>query len=91
MNVKDELFQEIELTPEGLLVEVLQFLRFIKTARPSPTILPTHTAPPSTGRSLLAHLQTIGTWQGNDFEECLQSVYATRSQTNFDYDFNPFE
>lgn len=28
-------------------------------------------------------LQFAGTWQGDDFEECLQLVYDTRSQTEF--------
>lgn len=28
-------------------------------------------------------LQFAGTWQGNDFEECLQLVYETRSQAEF--------
>ncbi|MEM9219407.1 MAG: antitoxin family protein [Cyanobacteria bacterium P01_F01_bin.150] len=35
---------------------------------------------PASGRSLLRH---AGTWVGDDFEECLQSVYTSRSQTNF--------
>jgi hypothetical protein len=36
---------------------------------------------PASGRSLLRH---VGTWQGDDFETCLQSVYATRSKAKFD-------
>ena len=31
----------------------------------------------SSGKSLLRH---TGTWKGDDFEECLQSVYENRSQ-----------
>lgn len=31
----------------------------------------------SSGKSILRH---AGTWQGNDFEECLQAVYDNRSQ-----------
>jgi len=93
MTIKEELSQEIESTPEDLLVEVLHFLRFIKSkqnlAIRSPQT-PSALNPSSTGQSLLEHLKTIGTWQGDDFEECLRSVYATRSQTKFD-DFNPFE
>jgi hypothetical protein len=30
----------------------------------------------ATGADLL---QFVGTWQGDDFEECLESVYETRS------------
>jgi hypothetical protein len=28
-------------------------------------------------------LQFAGTWEGNDFEECLQMVYETRSKAEF--------
>lgn len=35
---------------------------------------------PASGRSLLRH---AGTWAGNDFEECLESVYETRSPLEF--------
>ncbi|MCU0532312.1 MAG: hypothetical protein MUD14_00170 [Hydrococcus sp. Prado102] len=44
----------------------------------------------STGRSLLEHLKTIGTWEGDDAEECLKRVYSTRGKAQFD-EFNPFD
>ncbi len=31
----------------------------------------------ASGRSILRH---AGTWEGDDFEECLQVVYATRNE-----------
>ncbi len=34
----------------------------------------------STANSLLKH---AGTWIGDDFEECLQAVYAARGQAKF--------
>ncbi|MHC5829398.1 MAG: DUF2281 domain-containing protein, partial [Nostoc sp.] len=37
---------------------------------------------PASGRSILRH---AGTWEGDDFEECLQAVYATRGQAKFDH------
>lgn len=43
---------------------------------------------PASGRSILRH---AGTWAGDDFDECLKSVYATRGKAKFDYDLNPFE
>ncbi len=43
---------------------------------------------PASGRSILRH---AGTWAGDDYDECLQSVYATRSKAKFDYGLNPFE
>ncbi len=42
---------------------------------------------PASGRSILKH---VGTWAGDDLEECLQSVYASRGKAKFDYD-NPFD
>jgi hypothetical protein len=35
---------------------------------------------PSTARSLLKY---AGTWEGDDLEECLKLVYATRSKAKF--------
>ncbi|MBD1805697.1 hypothetical protein H6F98_09570 [Microcoleus sp. FACHB-SPT15] len=35
---------------------------------------------PPSGRSLLRH---AGTWTGDDFDECLQLVYDTRSEIEF--------
>ncbi|MEM7581320.1 MAG: DUF2281 domain-containing protein, partial [Cyanobacteria bacterium P01_A01_bin.80] len=35
-------------------------------------------------------LRHAGTWQGDDFDECLESVYATRGKAKFDEE-NPFE
>jgi hypothetical protein len=49
--------------------------------KPEPS--PPDTPPPfrpSSGRSLLRH---AGTWAGDDFEECLQLVYDTRSEIEF--------
>lgn len=87
MTTKEELSQEIESTPEALLVELLHFLRFIKSKQNSNLthahLLPTP-QPFSTGQTLLKHLNTIGTWQGDDINDCLRSVYESRSQAKFE-------
>ncbi|MGL5835053.1 MAG: DUF2281 domain-containing protein [Waterburya sp.] len=88
MTIKEQLFQEIESSPENLLEETLNFLRFLKTKQISDP--DTDRFIQSTGRSLLAHLQTIASWDGDDFEECLENVYKTRGKVKFD-DFNPFD
>ncbi|GJD23959.1 hypothetical protein RIVM261_089150 [Rivularia sp. IAM M-261] len=36
---------------------------------------------PASGRSILRHL---GTWQGDDYEECLKLVYNSRGQAKFE-------
>lgn len=96
MTIKDQLFQEIESSPDEIIAETLNFLRFLKTKETQvqpksnqveSTITPTVN---STGRSLLEHLKTIGTWEGDDLEECLRLVIASRGQAKFD-DNNPFE
>lgn len=55
MTIKELLFQEIESTPEELLEETLDFLRFLKTKQiKTQTDLKsdTHKSVQSTGRSL---------------------------------------
>lgn len=43
---------------------------------------------PASGRSIL---RRVGKWQGDDFEECLQMVYDSRGNTQFNKHINPFE
>lgn len=102
MTIKEQLLQEIESTPDTLLAEALDFLRFLKTKRDleeATSTTPTQSETdltknsqkpyrPASGRSILRH---AGTWAGDDFEECLEQVYATRGKAKFEYDFNPFE
>ncbi|MBE9189311.1 DUF2281 domain-containing protein [Gloeocapsopsis crepidinum LEGE 06123] len=91
MTIKEQLLQEIEFTTDTLLAATLDLLRFIKikqsSIQPTPEVVNSANYMPvnSTGRSLLDHLKTIGTWEGDDFEECLEMVYATRGKAKFDY------
>jgi hypothetical protein len=100
MTIKEQLLQEIESSPDTILTETLDFLRFLKTKEAinevqnnSPithqTKAPLESAS-TTGRSFLEHLKTIGKWEGDDLEECLSLIYASRGKAKFDYD-NPFE
>jgi len=78
------------------LTETLNFLRFFKTKQTQVQTtqhqveFASHTTVNSTGSSLLEHLKTIGTWKGNDLEDCLKLVIASRGQAEFNED-NPFE
>ncbi len=106
MTSKELLIQEIETLPPELLTEALDWIRSIKLnytvhelepsklesiPKTSSTETPGDkeqlTYRPASGRSILRH---AGTWSGDDFEECLQFVYATRGKAKFD-DENPFE
>jgi hypothetical protein len=83
MDIKELLLQEIESSPDLLLAETLNFLRFLKTKPdPEPQSTPEST-PILRGSKAEDLLKFAGTWQGDDFEECLQLVYETRSQTEF--------
>lgn len=88
MTIKEQLFQEIESTPENILEETLNFLRFLKNKHTSERDV--NRSIQSTGRSLLAYLQSNNGWDGDDFEECLESIYKTRTKVKFDYS-NPFD
>ncbi|MHC5764535.1 MAG: DUF2281 domain-containing protein [Nostoc sp.] len=106
MTNKELLIQEIETLPPELLTEALDLIRSIKVKYTQKELESdtlklislkdsTETSidkeqltyRPASGRSILRH---AGTWEGNDFEECLQAVYATRGQAKFDDD-NLFE
>ena len=63
--IKKKLLQAIEDAIEQTLIN-------LKTLLQNQSFLP-----PSSGRSLLRH---AGKWQGDDFEDCLQFVYDTRSE-----------
>lgn len=101
MTIKELLLQEIESSPDVLLAETLDFLRFLKTkpgfeevsfnlstskdnTNGNETIPEVQEAAPiQRGSKAEDLLNFAGTWQGDDFEECLQLVYETRSPAEF--------
>lgn len=70
--IKQELLATIDLAPEVTLQQTLNFLK--QQLQPIPSL---RTA---SGRSILRH---AGKWEGDDFEDCLQSVYNDRSEAKF--------
>ena len=80
MTLKEQLLQEIEALPSARLAEVLTFVQSLST-KPSTT----------SAKSFLAHLKTIGTWSGDDLQECLEAVENSQGEAQFDYSPNPFE
>jgi len=76
--IRDQLRQEIEQTPDEMLMSVLDFLLFLKSRHPYSAIA--QAQPPSTAASILETLGKIGKWEGDDLEECLELVHATRSR-----------
>jgi len=80
MTLKEQLLQAIETLPSDRLTEVLTFVNSL-AGKPHNT----------SARSFLAHLKTIGTWSGDDFQECLEALQHSRGEIQFDYNPNPFE
>lgn len=83
MSIKEQLLQEIESSSERLLEETLEFLKLLKGKQQNQKL-------DSTGRKLYEHLKTIGTWSGDDLEECNEAVESTRGEARFNLE-NPFE
>lgn len=77
-SIREQLYQEIEQTPDEVLAIALEFFLFLKSRYPNSSL--TEQKPPSTGKSILETLERIGKWEGDDLEECLELVRATRSQ-----------
>lgn len=85
MTLKERLLQEIESTPDSLLAIILNFLRFLKQQQQTQpdSLHPIIAEPILRGSKAEDLLQFAGTWQGDDFEECLQSVYDDRTLAQF--------
>ncbi|WP_449418124.1 hypothetical protein [Phormidium nigroviride] len=80
MTIKEQLLQVIEALPSKRLAEALTLMKSLST-KPSTT----------SAKSFLAHLKTIGTWSGDDFQESLEAVQDSQGEAQFNYSPNPFE
>ncbi|MEQ9355797.1 hypothetical protein [Coleofasciculus chthonoplastes] len=87
-TTKEQLLIAIESTPEPILAQILDYLEYLKTKPTRPTAR-SRTVPIPDGEPLKRGSQAkdllkfAGTWQGEDFQECLQLVYDTRSPAEF--------
>ena len=90
MTIKEELLLEIQSTPDSLLEQTLDFLRFLKTKEKKNVETDQEKLINSTGKNLVEHLKEIGSWSGDDLEECLKTVKETRYRAGFDSS-NPFD
>lgn len=87
-TIKEQLLNAIESTPEPILEQILDYLEYLK-ARATSSATGSNKVPIQDGEPILSGskakdlLKFAGTWQGEDFEECLQLVYDTRSQAEF--------
>lgn len=78
-QLRQTIQQQLEHLSSDRLRLVVDFLNFlIQTERQEPpTMTETDNFRPPAGRSLLSHTET---WEGSDFEDCLETVIETRSQ-----------
>ena len=65
VQLRGKLQDQLTQLPDDQLIIVNEFLTTLNQQS-----TPAH----STGKTLLAHLQTIGTWAGDDLNECFQSI-----------------
>lgn len=80
MTLKEQLLQAIEALPSAKLAEALTFMKALSS-----------TSSTTSAQSFLAHLKTMGTWSGDDLQDCLETVQHSRGEAQFDYSPNPFD
>jgi hypothetical protein len=87
MTLKETLWQELETADDELITAAIEWVRSRKN-------LATYQIPSGEpfkrGGKLEDLLKFAGTWVGDDLQECLETVYATRSKTNFFPDHDLF-
>jgi hypothetical protein len=91
MTLKELLLQELETSDDALIAEILAFVRSRKAPDPLHSPQPPSGEPIQRGAKLGDLLQFARTWVGDDLEECLETVYATRSQATFNLESDPFQ
>ncbi len=86
-DTRQKVLHEVAQLPSDQLALVANFLEFLHFQRSriptAQTALPIDDQPTLTGSTVADLLPFAGTWQGDDFEECLQSVYDSRSPAEF--------
>ena len=87
-TIKQLLIAAIETAPKPILEQTLDYLEYLKT-KINTSAIKSNSIPVKDGEPILRGskakdlLQFAGTWQGDDFEKCLQLVYDTRSEAEF--------
>jgi hypothetical protein len=86
-DTRQKVLQEVAQLPSEQLMLIANFIKFLQfrhsgihSAQATPSL---NDQPILTGSTAADLLQFVGTWQGGDFEECLQSVYDSRLSAEF--------
>jgi hypothetical protein len=88
MTLKDILLQELETADDQTIADTIDWVRSRKRV---PSIQPPSGEPIRRGNKLGDLAEFAGIWAGDDLEECLEMVYATRSKSHVSTDHNPFQ
>lgn len=96
MTLKELLLQELETADDALLADTLAWIRSRKDLNQSQQTSSTparslNGEPTLQGAKLGDLLQFANTWVGDDLEDCLEAVYATRSQAEVHPESDPFQ
>jgi hypothetical protein len=88
MTLREILLQELEASDDQFIAQTIEWVRSHKhNASASPANSPST----QQGAKLGNLLEFAGTWAGDDLEDCLETVYNTRSKVNFSANCNPFQ
>lgn len=88
VSLREQLHQEIDQVSDEILASTLDFILFLKSREAE---LSNAKKSSSTAASVLNTLERIGKWEGDDFEECLELVHASRSKIQVTTDDNEAE
>ncbi|MGB3532351.1 MAG: hypothetical protein WBA13_02420 [Microcoleaceae cyanobacterium] len=88
VSLREQLHQEIDQVSDEVLASTLDFLLFLKSRYSELSNTEKYS---STAKSILKTLENIGKWEGDDFEECLEFVHASRSTIKVATDENETE
>jgi hypothetical protein len=96
MTLKETVLYEIETADEKLLEDLLQVIRWHRLSgreshKHNPSTPPNRSEPIRRGAKLGDLLEFAGTWVGDDLQDCVETVYATRSQVTISSNTTPFQ
>jgi len=88
VSLREQLHQEIDQVSDEIVASTLDFILFLKSRYAE---LSNVKKSSSTAASVLKTLERIGKWEGDDLEECLGLVHASRGKIQVTTDENEVE
>jgi Protein of unknown function (DUF2281) len=92
------ILDNLEKLPDSLKEDVLHYVESLvaqHTQTLSETEDPAHSIqsklPKGSPRAFIEHLKTLGTWAGDDQQDCFEAVQNSRGEAQFDYNGDTFD